>query len=414
MRRVLLAALCLFACAAHAAPLPTGSANVSYTVWTVSDSSVLLKFLLPTAVAQSLTGAEVPLLTTRRLGDYILQHVDVEAAGHACPAIDQGYDLGKVDPLAVGADRYGFEILFRCAGGTASGLVLHNHAVFALSPGHIDFARIERNGRAVEQLFTAGQQRLPIGTQLRPASFGSYVRLGSLHLSFGLDRLCFLLGSLLLVGGRKEAGYAFAALIAGYLASLAVAASGWVVPRPALLEAFMGLMVALLAAVITLRELKRPRVALLGCPALLAALALGTAFTHAHWAALVLFGGALFAGSLLEVSAGVRQSWLLPMAVVGFLDGFALPAALAPLNLPMRSQLWMTAGFDAGAALLAALVMGVPLGVYALVRKRAARPAGISDLSARARLNRRAWVNELAAAGLGGLGTFWLVSRLYA
>jgi hypothetical protein len=402
VRRVLLAALCLFACAAHGASLPSGTANVSYTVWTVSGTTVLLKFLLPTTVARSLTGAEEPLLTSRKLGDYILQHVDVEAAGHACPAVDQGYDLGKVDPLAVGADLYGFEILFRCAGGTASGLVLHNHAVFALSPGHIDFARIERNGRAVEQLFTVGRQRLPVGAQMSPAGFGSYVRLGVIHLSFAVDRLCFLLGSLLLVRGRREAGYAFAALIAGYAASLLVAASGWVVPRPALLEAFMGFMVALLAALITLRELKRPRVALLGCPALLAALALATTVTHAHWAALALFGGAVFAGSLLKVSEGVGQSWLLPMAVVGFLDGFALPSALEPLNLPARSQLAMTVGFDAGAVLLAALVMGVPLGVYALVRERTAR------------LNPRALVNELAAACLGGLGTFWLVSRLYA
>src|SRR5262249_50186853 len=151
VRRALLAALCLFACTAHAASLPVGTANVSYTVWTVSSSSVLVKFLLPAPVARSLTGAEVPLLTTRKLGDYVLQHVEVEAAGGACPAVDQGYDLGKVDPLAVGADLYGFEILFRCAGGTDSGLVLHNHAVFALAPGHVDFARIERNGRTVEQ-----------------------------------------------------------------------------------------------------------------------------------------------------------------------------------------------------------------------------------------------------------------------
>lgn len=414
MRRVLLAALCLFACAAHGASLPAGTANVSYTVWTVSGSSVLLKFLLPTTVAQSLTGAQVPLLTTRKLGDYILQHVDVEAGGHACPAVDQGYDLGKVDPLAVGADMYGFEILFRCAAGTASGLALHNHAVFALSPGHIDFARIERNGQVVEQLFTAGRERLALGVPMSPAGFGSYVRLGVRHLSFGLDRLCFLLGSLLLVRGRREAGYAFAALIAGYGASLLVAASGWVVPRPALLEAFMGLMVALLAAFITLRELKRPRVALLGCPAVLAALALVTAFTHAHWAALALFGGAVFAGSLLEASAGVGQRWLLLLGVVGFLDGFALPSALAPLNLPTRSQLWMSVGFDAGAALLAAFVMGVPLGLYALLRERTARLAAISKVSAQSRRDPRALVNELAAACLGGLGTFWLVSRLYA
>jgi len=81
VRRVLLALLCLSACVAHGAPLPAGTANVSYTVWTVSGSSVLLKFLLPTPVAQSLSGVEVPLLTTRKLGDYILQHVAVEAAG---------------------------------------------------------------------------------------------------------------------------------------------------------------------------------------------------------------------------------------------------------------------------------------------------------------------------------------------
>ena len=165
----------------------------------------------------------------------------------------------------------------------------------------------------------------------------------------------------------------------------------------------MGFMVALLAALITLRELKRPRVALLGCPALLAALALVTALTHAHWAALALFGGAVFAGSLLR---GIRRgSGRVGCCPWGSSDSWTVslcPSALAPLNLPTRSQLWMTLGFDAGAVLLAALVMGVPLGVYALMRERSAR------------LNPRALVNELAAACLGGLGTFWLVSRLYA
>jgi hypothetical protein len=400
-RAALLAALCLFACAAHGAPLAAGTANVSYTVWTVSGSSVLLKFLLPAPVAQSLTGAEVPLLTTRKLGDYILQHVDVEASGRSCPAVDQGYDLGKVDPLAVGADMYGFEILFRCP--TTTGLVLHNHAVFAFSPAHIDFARVEMNGRAVEQLFTASRQRLAVAADLRPAGFGSYLRLGIMHLSFGVDRLCFLLGSLLLIRGRKEAVYACAALLAGYLASLLIAAPGWIVPRPLLLEAFMGLMVALLGAFIVSRELNRPRVATLGCPALLAALAVAAAVTGEHpAAALVLCGGAVFAWGVLGLSRWAAQSWLLPIAIVGFLDGFALPSALAPLNLPLRSQLWMTAAFDLGAALLAALAMSVPLGMFALVRKRMGR------------LNPRGLANEIAAACLGGLGTFWLVSRLYA
>jgi len=212
VRRALLAALCLvLASAANAALPPTGaggSTNVSYSVWTISGSSVLVKFLLPAPVAHSLSGADLPLLTTRKLGDYMLQHLSVQADGRECPAVDQGYDLGKVDPLAMGADLYGFEILFRCAGMT--GLVLHNHAIFARSPGHINFARVEESGRISEQLFSSGHEELtvPDGTPMRAAGFSSYLRLGALHLAVGLDRLCFLLGSLLLIRRRQDAAYA--------------------------------------------------------------------------------------------------------------------------------------------------------------------------------------------------------------
>jgi hypothetical protein len=402
MSRALLAVLCLFTCAAHGASLPAGTANVSYSVWTVSGSSVLVKFLLPTPVAQSLTGVDVPVLTTRKLGDYVLQHLDVQSAGGNCPAVDQGYDLGKVDPLAVGADLYGFEILFRCP--AASGLVLHDHAVFAHAPGHVNFARIEKDDHAAEQLFTAGRQILavPDGVAMPAAGIGSYLGLGSMHIARSVDRLCLLLGALLLIRRKEEAGYAFAALLVGYAAALLGATPGWIVARPTLLEAFIGYMVALLAALITLRELRQPRISALGCPALLAALALAAAFTQGPWVALMLFGAALLAGSLLTASAWLSAPiWLVPLALLGFLDGFGLPSALAPLHLSPRSQLWMSAGFDAGAALIAALVMGTALGVFALVRHRLTAPP-------------RALLNEIAAACLGGLGTFWLISRLYS
>jgi hypothetical protein len=398
---VLLAALCLLACAAHAAPLPPGIANVSYSVWTVSGSSVLLKFMLPAPVARSQAESDVPLLTTRKLGDYVLQHVGVQAAGRDCPAIDQGYDLGKVDPLAVGPDLYGFEILFRCA--APGDLTLRNEVLFARSPEHINFARVEKSGRAVAQLFTATQRTLPVSASsaLCAAGFSSYARLGATHLLLSLDRLCFLLGALLLIRRKEEAAYGFAALLIGYLASLAAAAPDWIVPRATLLEAMLGFMVALLAAVITLRELRQPRVAALGCPALLLVLALITTVTHEHWEALALFGGALFAAGLLTASQWLSErAWLLPLVVVGFLDGFAVPSALAPVHLLHESQLRMTAGFDAGAALAAAVIMGVPLALFALARKRiVAAP--------------RVVLNELAAACLGGLGTFWLVTRLF-
>lgn len=406
MRRLLLAALCLLGgAAAHTAPLPAGSANASYSVWTVSGSTVLLKFMLPTAVAHSLTGTDVPLLTTRKLGDYVMQHVGVQAGGRDCPAIDQGYDLGKVDPLAVGEELYAFEILFRCA--TPGELTLRNDVLFARSPGHIHFARIEKDGQAVEQLFTAARRSLPVPAAAVPAGFGSYARLGAIHLLLSADRLCLLLGSLLLIRRKEEAAYAFAAVLAGYCLSLLATVPDWFVPRATLLEAFMGFMVALLAALITLRELRRPRVAAWGCPALLAALALIAALTHLHPESLMLLGGAVFAASLLTASEWVAgRAWLLALAVFGFLDGFALPAAVAPLHLSQMplsraSELRMTAGFDAGSALIVALTLAVPLGLFALVRRRLA-------------VAHRALFNELAAASLGGLGTFWLLTRLYA
>ncbi len=398
MRRALLAALCLLTCTANAAP---GSADVSYSVWTVSGSTVLLRFLLPAPVAQSLTETAMPLLTTRKLGDYVMQHVAVQAAGRACPAVDQGYDLGKVDPIAVGPDLYGFEILFRCA--APGEMTLRDDVLFAHSPGHINFARVEKDGRAAPQLFTAAQRTVtvPAGSTVPAAGLGSYARLGATHLLLSFDRLCFLLGSLLLVRRKEEAAYGFAALLSGYAVSLAAAAPDWIVPGATLLEAFMGFMVALLAALIALRELRQPRVAALGCPALLLVLALVTTITHAHWESLALFGAALFAAGLLTASEWLSaRAWLVPVAVVGFLDGFAVPAALAPVHVLHESQLKMTAGFDIGAALAAAVAMGIPLGLFALTRTRIAVAA-------------RLVVNEVAAACLGGLGTFWLLTRLF-
>lgn len=400
--RLLVVALVLLAGAAHAAF--AGNADISYSTWTVSGSSVLLKFMLPVAAARARMRNDVPVLTTRSLGEYILGHVAVQAAGRDCPAVDQGYDLGKVDPLSVGADQYGFEILFRCP--AAKGLVLHNHVLFGRAPGHVNFARIEKDGHAVDQVFTARHEELsvPDSGTMAPAGLGWYAHLGWMHMLLSPDRLCFLLGSLLLIRRPREAGYLMAGLLFGYACALSVSATGWFLPRGTLLEAFIGFMVALLAALISQRTLQLPRVSALGCPALLLLLAIGTTLTHAHWQAVMLFGAALFAGGFLAIAAlpgTPRIFWLLPAAIVGFLDGFVLPSMLSPLRLPQRAQLWMSLGFDLGSALTAVSSIGLALGAYALLRRR------------RLVLPRMA-VSEIAAAGLGAFGTFWLLSRLYS
>jgi len=404
---VLCAALCLVGAVARGAPL-TDTANVSYSTWTVSGSSsgpsVLLKFLLPEALAQSLTATGLPVLTTRKLGEFVLRHVAVGAAGRNCPAVDQGYDIGIVDPLAVGPALHGFEILFRCP--VSGALTLHDHALFDRFAGHVNFARIVKDGRVVEQLFTAAHQelRLPAAGSVPAAGFGQYLRLGVMHLFRSPAPLCFLVGSLLLLRRRREVLWLAGAVVVGYGISLAVSTRSWILPRVPLLEAYMGFLVALLAAMITLRELRQPRVSMLGCPALLAVLAILTAFTSHHLQMLVLAGAAMLAASLLVANLWFesrRELWLVPVVLVGFLDGFALPAALEPLQLPQRSQAWMVAAFDCGAALAAVASMVLLLAALSVLRGRLRTAL------------RRLPASELAAAGLGGLGTFWLLSRLY-
>lgn len=123
---------------------PGAAASASYSTWIVSRDAqtVTLRLTLPAAAAQRLSGTDIPVLTVSKLGDYVLAHTAVEAAGRDCPASDQGYDLGRVDPLNVGAGLYGFEIVFRCP-RRLTGLLLEDHVLFGRTPSHVDFARVE-------------------------------------------------------------------------------------------------------------------------------------------------------------------------------------------------------------------------------------------------------------------------------
>jgi hypothetical protein len=348
-------------------------------------------------------GVAVPVLTTDRLKEYVLQHVAVASAGGACPAIDQGYDLGQVDPLAVGPDLYGFELVYRCSGAPPT--LLRDTVLFASVPNHVDFATIRTHGQVVEQLFSSGRQQLvlPDAGVPPPAGLLAYVRIGLVHVLGSFDRWCVLLGALLLVRRRGDVGGVILALAGGYLLSLALSASGWVLPRVSAVEAFIGLLVALLGTVSALRDGQYRKVGILGWASLLVLLAVVAGFVHAPWAALVLLGGAfLSAGILVVADRTVRQGagWWLLLALFACLDGVVMAAVLPPAQLPQRSLLQVMLGFDAGAWLIESLLV-------------AAIAAVLLVAGARRIVAARTLLDDLLAAGLSGLGTFWLLSRLW-
>ncbi len=418
MRRGALIIACGLAWIAHVAHADTRS--VSYSTWIVSGDSVTLRYVLPAAEARRLTGSGVPVLTVSKLGDYVLRNTAVSDSLHDCPAIDQGYDLGRVDPLQVGAGLYGFEIIFHCpdAAGT---LTLQNHALFDRLNTHVNFARIEFEGRSIQQLFTATRQRLqvPATGPVPAAGFLEYARLGVLHILRSADRLCFLLAALLLVRRVRDLPLFLGALAVGYALSLLVQATNLILPQVTRIEAFMGFLVALLAALITVRETqhRERRAVAIGWPAILVLLGLVAALGHALQPALWLFGAAFISAGLLALlttsspasraDTGWLSMWpssalpaLLCAGMFGFLDGFTLPAMLEPMDLAAGTQAMMVAAYNSGAVFMSAAVLALA--------------AAAAQLLERSRFQAvpSALVSDVAAACFAAAGTFWFISRL--
>jgi hypothetical protein len=374
--------------------------SVSQSIWTVARDRVTLRFVLPAAEARQLSPKNLPPPSTEQVASYVLGHVSVSAAGSACPAIDQGYDIGRIDTLSVGDGLYGFEIIFQCPG--TRDMLLHNAVLFERVPQHIDFARIEQNGAAAAQLFTFGseQLRLPDNGAAIAAGTGEYLRLGVSHIRHGFDRICFLAGLLVLVGKRRDLLGVASGLLLGYGASSAVAAGGYAIPNMPAVESAVGFLVAFIAAQAIAWEVPRPRLvaAIVGGAMLL--VGAGALVLRGAQVAWLPVGLGLFAASLVCISDHRLPVIVVP-AAFGFLDGLVLPGEYARLPLWHQASIPGLLAFNAGALLADALLIGFFLALLAALRRSKFTVPG-------------AIARDLAATAFSGLGAFWMLSRLYA
>jgi hypothetical protein len=103
---------------------------------------------------------------------------------------------------------------------------------------------------------------------------------------------------------------------------------------------------------------------------------------------------------LAERSTGQVPGWLLLIALFACLDGVVMAAVLPPAQLPQRSLLQVMLGFNTGAWLIESLLVAGMAAALLVVRARRIVVA-------------RTVLDNCLAAGLSGLGTFWLVSRLW-
>lgn len=386
------------------AAAPLLHANVSYSIWVVTGREVVLRFLVPAWEADAALGRAPFLIAQQRLGNYLFEHTAVTASGRACPPEDQGYDLGKVDPVSVGAGLYGFEIFFRCP--VATGLVLTDSALFDRLRGHVNFARVAVNGRSQQELFTRGgvQLRLPDTGALRSTAEARYVSLGLRYAFQRLDWVCFLIGSVALLAVGRGLLWLAAGLASGLLLSPVVALSDAIAPSsPGLLEAFVGLLVALPVARYVSTSMDRRTPAVFAVMAALFVLSGAAIFLHRVNAALLLAGAALLSGGMLALPGGrlERLVWLLfPATLLGLIEGLTLPQVLQPLHLSTADRLPMLRGFDFGLLLSEVAVLLCAAGLSrGLMQKGSVRQMAIAV--------------DIAAAAVGGFGGHQLISRIY-
>jgi len=376
-----LAALGLVLALVRPAIAETRSVDASF--WAVAGNNILLRVIEPDREWARLPGTNGAPITVDELGQYVLTHFGARSAGGDCPAIDLGFDIGRITPMTYTAGERRYEMMLRCP--SSQNIVLIDHALFTESADHNDEAQVSINNQpSVRQVFTAAHQQIALPAP--PVAAGYDFAAGFRHFWLEPDHLLLVLGIFALCGLGRPLIYAGLGGLAGFALSLLLAASGLLEPALAHGEWMIGFLLALLAAELAGRHSAR-------VPAVFAIAMLGVSLLAAARGLPVVLPvtGALLGTGYLRLRRLMPDAvylWAIPAAVFGLAEGLTYWPDLALLGRPGSTPLAL---FDAGAA---AGCLGLWLICRAATRIRFAQ--------------RSSW----AAVALAGVGCFLVVTRL--
>jgi hypothetical protein len=385
---------------AYASCGQSGAPSISHSEWRISNDGVVLQVVFPKA-QEELLRAELTPVSVENLGKYVLDRVSVTLDGELCPALDQGYDIGEVNPLALGPTLDGFEIIFGCpaARRAAADFTLQNRLFFAERSVHTDFAFIVKDNASVFDTFTASRQvvSVPGNGALPRAGRNRFAHLGVSHIWRNADQWLALAGFFLILRGRNWLLAVFACLSGCALATTLVA-TGMLVPYEDAAGVGLGLVVTGLAAALVSRTANNARI--LSWALAIAGVASGAVawLFHRPDAALLLSGLGIAAAAAAGAPANAGLMSALLALLYGVVLGLTLPVDFARLQILERLPAADSLAFATGALLSASLFMTLLASVHWLLRK--------------ARVPVRAILQDTAAAAMAGLGVFWTVSRL--
>lgn len=283
-------------------------------------------------------------------------------------------------------------------------------AMFAAAPAHVHYAKLHRDGILLgEALITDAADTWTFDNLEAGISWSllSFVKIGVQHIAGGIDHIAFLFGLLLIAGSIKRSVVAVTGFTLGHSISLAAAVLGYVRADSRLVEAFIGLTVALVAVEYFARGRQDARsiamvTAIFACGVGVAGLAFGLLSFDAL---IAYFGFGVFAISyllLVHVSstAGSKRRGMLLLIMTGcfgVIHGFGFADFLMETGLLGTSLFVPLLGFNLGVELGQLMIVAAALSGVALFRKSMPE----------------VWPQVLAA-GLCAVGVFWFVERTIA
>ena len=327
-----------------------------------------------TAEGTTLTGVfQVGAQRVTQLGeDATFDTLDALLASHLAQTVSVSQDSVRCSadaprPLAAARGDIRVELEFHCARAiTESPATVVVGAFFEVSPSHVHYARVAREGgQAQEVLATVRSHEFVVGgsASATPTDFVAFFLLGLEHVLSGIDHLAFIVALALLAGGFGRAVWAATGFTLGHSLTLGLVAAGWLRPDVASVEALIGFTVAFAAGeAFASRDGAGSHVGW-ATLALVAAIPLVAKFAGASalpWS--VVAGIAVFslcAGGL----GGTTSRRLAPVLATAFglAHGAGFASALLALDIPRERLLKALLGFNLGveaAQLLALVVIG--------------------------------------------------------
>jgi hypothetical protein len=391
----LLSALCGFAVLASLLPFTAHAhtRGTSYSFWTLTDQGAEVR----ARVSQlELTRLQLDPVHTPDYGAKVAARVtgDLQlwsAAGRCTPS---------PATLTAGADGWlNLHWSVRC--DNQQGLSLRTRLLHEVAPSHLHFASVTLpDGEQRERVLTYAEPALALDRAAPPVarSLGHYLALGIEHILSGWDHLAFVLALILLAGSLREIAIIATGFTLAHSLTLALAVLGLVQTRGEVVEALIGFSIALVAAENLWQRGGQGR----GLPALLVLALLALAFSGAtRLPLMVLLGLALFCAchfALLHDNARPARLRAALAVIFGLVHGFGFAGVMAELQLPREQLALALFGFNSGVEIGQLLVIGL---VWPVLRWVERWPAP------------RLWVNDLGAAAICALGTYWFVIRSF-